>query len=66
MKYIIIFLLSVSGVEEIKFETHGLNCSDMAQAWMDINTTYYDMIKGDPKLQGNYTKDGKLFMGWIC
>ena len=34
MKYVIIFLLSVSGVEEIKFETHGLNCSDMAQAWM--------------------------------
>ena len=49
------------------FDTsQGLNCSEMATAWADVNTTYYDMIKNDPKLQGNYTKDGKLFLGWIC
>ena len=62
MKYIIIFLLSVSGVEEIKFETHGLNCGDMAQAWMDVNTRYRDSGIN----QGNYTKEGKLFIGHYC
>ena len=66
MKYVIILLLSVSGVEEIKFETHGLNCSEMATAWTDVNTLYYPMVNGDPKLQGNYTRDGKLVLGWIC
>ena len=62
MKYIIIFLLSVSGVEEIKFETHGLNCGDMAQAWMDVNTRYRDSGID----QGNYTKEGNLFIGYYC
>ena len=62
MKYVIIFLLSVSGVEEIKFETHGLNCSEMAQAWMDVNTTY----QGSGSDQGNFTKKGKLFIGHYC
>ena len=38
----------------------------MAMAWTDVNTAYYDMIEGDPKLQGNYTPDGKLLLGWIC
>ena len=66
MKILIILLLSTTGIEEVKFKTKGLNCSELATAWADVNTTYYDMIKGDPKLQGNYTKDGKLFMGWIC
>jgi len=66
MKILIILLLSITGVEELKFKTNGLNCSDMAQAWMDVNTTYYDTREGNPKLQGNYTKDGKLFLGWIC
>ena len=62
MKYVIIFLLSVSGVEEIKFETHGLDCSDMAQAWMDVNTMYQDSGID----QGNFTQDGKLMIGYIC
>ena len=35
-------------------------------AWTDVNTTYYDMMEGDPKLQGNYTSDGKLMIGYIC
>ena len=56
----------MSGVEEVKFKTKGLNCSELAMAWMDVNTTYYDTIKNDSKLQGNYTKDGKLLLGWIC
>jgi hypothetical protein len=62
VKYVIILLLSVSGVEEIKFETHGLNCSEMAHAWMNVNTKYRDLGID----QGNYTKDGKLFLGHYC
>ena len=61
MKYIIIFLLSVSGVEEIKFETHGLNCGEISDAWREVNTTYRD-----GKNQGNFTPDGKLMIGHIC
>ena len=66
MKYVIILLLSTTGIEEIKFKTNGLNCSEMATAWREVNTTYYDMIEDNPKLQGNYTKEGKLMIGWIC
>ena len=66
MKVIIIFLLSITGVEELKFKTQGQDCNEMAMAWTDVNTAYYDMIEGDPKLQGNYTPDGKLLLGWIC
>ena len=61
MKYVIILLLSISGVEEIKFETHGLNCGEMAKAWREVNTTYYE----GPN-QGNFTSDGKLMIGYIC
>jgi len=66
MKYVIILLLSVSGVEEIKFETHGLDCGEMAKAWREVNTTYHGSRNMDPKLQGNYTHDGKLMIGHIC
>ena len=66
MKILIILLLSTTGIEEVKFKTKGLNCSEMATAWADVNTTYYDRVDDNPKLQGNYTKDGKLFLGWIC
>ena len=66
MKVIIILLLSITGVEELKFKTHGLDCNEMAMAWTDVNTTYYYMRDDNPKLQGNYTKDGKLLLGWIC
>ena len=61
MKYVIIFLLSVTGVEEIKFETHGLDCGEIAKAWREVNTTYYDAPN-----QGNFTDDGKLMIGYIC
>ena len=66
MKYVIILLLSVSGIEETKLKINGLNCGEVAQAWMDVNTVYYPMIDGDAKRQGNYTHDGKLLIGWIC
>ena len=66
MKYVIILLLSVSGVEEIKFETQGLSCGELANAWREVNTTYHGARNMDPKQQGNYTPDGKLMIGWIC
>jgi hypothetical protein len=61
VKYVIIFLLSVSGIEEIKLKTHGQNCGEIADAWMEVNTRYYDGSN-----QGNFTPDGKLMIGYIC
>ena len=66
MKILIILLLSTTGIEEIKLKTSGLDCGEIATAWTDVNTLYYPMVNGDPKLQGNYTRDGKLLLGWIC
>ena len=66
MKYVIILLLSTTGVEEIKLKTHGLNCGEIAKAWREVNTTYHSEVKNDSKLQGNYTSDGKLMIGHIC
>ena len=60
-EYVIILLLSLTGVEEIKLNSTGLNCGDLATAWREVNTTYRD-----GKNQGNYTKDGKLMIGYTC
>ena len=61
MKYVIILLLSVSGVEKIELKTNGLNCGEIANAWREVNTSYYDAPN-----QGNFTNDGKLMIGYIC
>ena len=61
MKFVIILLLSTTGVEEIKIKTSGLNCGEIANAWREVNTTYYDAPN-----QGNFTNDGKLMIGHIC
>ena len=66
MKYVIILLLSVSGVEKIELKTNGLNCGEIANAWREVNTTYYGTRNEDAKQQGNYTKDGKLLVGYVC
>ena len=66
MKYVIILLLSVSGVEKIELKTNGLDCGELANAWREVNTTYYGTRNEDAKQQGNYTKDGKLLVGYIC
>ena len=58
---VIILLLSINGIERIELKTHGLNCNEIADAWMEVNTTYHD-----GKNQGNFTSDGKLLMGHIC
>ena len=60
-EYVIILLLSLTGVEEIKLNSTGLNCGDLATAWREVNTRYYD----GPN-QGNFTPDGKLMIGHIC
>ncbi len=62
MKYVIILLLSVSGVEEVKLKTQGLDCGELATAWREVNTTY----RGTKADQGNYTHDGKLMIGYLC
>ena len=62
MKYVIILLLSVSGVEKIELKTNGLNCGELANAWREVNTVY----RGAKAYQGNYTHDGKLMIGYIC
>jgi len=61
MKYVIIFVLSTTGVEEIKLKTQGLNCGEIAKAWREVNTRYYE----GPN-QGNFTPDGKLMIGYYC
>ena len=61
MKYVIILLLSTTGVEEIKLKSNGLNCGELANAWREVNTQYYD----GPN-QGNFTPAGKLMIGYIC
>ena len=62
---VLILLLSTTGIEEIKLKHHG-NCDGIANAWVDVNMTYYPQVNGDPKLQGYYTKENKLMLGWIC
>ena len=66
MKYVIILLLGMSGVEEIKFETQGLNCGEIANAWREVNTTYHGTWNTAPEQQGNYTPEGKLMIGYLC
>ena len=62
MKYIVvILLLSTSGVERIELKTNEPNCGEIAKAWRQVNTTYYDAPN-----QGNFTNDGKLMIGYIC
>ena len=71
MKYVvIILLLSTSGVERIELNTSGLRCAEIADAWREVNTTYYDSWNTNPnspkEQQGNYTHDGKLMIGYLC
>ena len=61
MKFVIILLLSTTGLEKIELKTSGLNCGEIAKAWREVNTRYYE----GPN-QGNFTPDGKLMIGYIC
>ena len=62
MKYVIILMLSVNGIEKIELKTNGLNCGEIANAWREVNTTYH----GPGPTQGNFTQDGKLMVGYVC
>ena len=62
MKFVIILLLSTTGVEKIKLKTHDLNCVEIAETWREINTKY----PGPGPNQGHFTNDGKLMIGYIC
>ena len=66
MKFVIILLLSTSGIEKIELKTNGLNCGEIANAWREVNTVYKSEINGDATLQGNYTPEGTLLVGHIC
>ena len=67
MKYIVvILLLSTNGLERIELKTNEPNCGEIAKAWREVNTTYHGSRNMDPKQQGNYTRDGRLMIGWIC
>ena len=61
MKFVIILLLSTTGLEKIELKTSGLHCGEIAKAWREVNTPYYD----GPN-QGNFTSNGKLMIGYIC
>ena len=61
MKWVIILLLSTTGLEKIELKTSGLNCGEIAKAWREVNTRYYE----GPN-QGNFTHDGKLMIGYVC
>jgi hypothetical protein len=62
VKFVIILLLSTAGIEEIKLKTQNLNCGEIANAWREVNTIY----QGPGPNQGNYTRDGKLMIGYVC
>ena len=62
MKFVVILLLSTTGVNEIKIKTSGLNCGDIANMWREINTKY----QGPGPNQGHFTNNGKIMIGYIC
>jgi hypothetical protein len=66
MKYVIVLLLSVGGVEEIKLNITGSSCETLAETWRGVHTKYHNARNTDPKQQGHYTYDGKLMIGYIC
>ena len=62
MKYVvIILLLNTNGLERIELKTNEPNCGEIAKAWREVNTSYYE----GPN-QGNFTPDGRLMIGYIC
>jgi hypothetical protein len=67
---VVILLLTTSGIERYEIKTSGLDCGDIAEQWREINTTYYESRNTDPnspkEQQGNYTRKGKLMIGYLC
>ena len=48
-------------LNQIELKTNEPNCGEIAKAWREVNTSYYDGSN-----QGNFTPDGKLMIGYIC
>ena len=67
---VVILLLTTSGIERYEIKTSGLDCGQIAEKWREINTKYYasrSIVPDSPKeQQGNYTRDGKLMIGYLC
>jgi hypothetical protein len=67
---VVILLLTTSGVERYEIKTSGLDCGQIAEKWREINTKYYESRNTDPtspkEQQGNYTRNGKLMIGYLC
>ena len=65
---VVILLLATNGIDiqKVRLKYTNDNCNQVAESWVDVNTKYYDERNGNPKLQGYYTKKGKLLLGWIC
>jgi len=67
---VVILLLTTSGIERYEIKTSGLDCGQIAEKWREINTKYYESRNMDPnspkEQQGNYTRDGKLMIGYLC
>ena len=54
MKYVIILLLSTTGLEQIKYPIKiGLTCNLQAEEWRVNNTTYYDHKNNDANGKNN-------------
>ena len=51
MKYVIILLLSTTGLEEIKLKTKGLNCGEIANSWREVNTVYKSISSILPSIE---------------
>ena len=67
MKSVIILLLSIAGLEDLKYPLKaGLTCEEHATLWRETHPTDHGSRNNDPKQQGFYTKEGKLWVGFYC
>ena len=65
---LVILLLATNGIDiqKVRLKYTDNHCNQVAESWVDVNMKYYNERNGNPKLQGYYTKKGKLLLGWIC
>ena len=65
---VVILLLATNGIDiqKVRLKYTANHCNQVAESWVDVNMKYYNERNGNPKLQGYYTKKGKLLLGWIC
>ena len=63
---LVILLLATNGIDiqKVRLKYTDNNCDQVAESWVDVNMKYYDERNGNPKLQGWYTKSGKLLFNF--